>query len=109
MDQIGRQSRQAIWVIVCPAILDGHVLALNKSGFVQALPERVNKVRRTGCRRISEEADYRYRLLRARRDRPRQRTADQRDERTPPQLIELHSMPCQPAVRISNRQGQVSG
>jgi hypothetical protein len=33
------------------------------------------------------------RLLRARRQRPRYRRAEQRDELTPFQLIELHSIP----------------
>ncbi len=36
------------------------------------------------------------RLLRARCERPRDRAAEQRDERAPFQLIELHSVPCQP-------------
>jgi hypothetical protein len=39
---------------------------------------------------ISEEPDRRHRLLRARRERPRHRTAEQRDEFAPFQLIELH-------------------
>src|SRR5215475_10561697 len=33
-------------------------------------------------------------LLRARRERPRRRAADERDELTPFQLIELHSFPA---------------
>ena len=47
-------------------------------------------------------ADHRHRrLLRARRERPRgRRAAEQRDEFPSLQLIELHSMPCQPICRI---------
>jgi hypothetical protein len=38
--------------------------------------------------------------LRARRERPPSRAAEQREEVSPFQLIELHSVPCQP-VRIA--------
>jgi hypothetical protein len=35
-------------------------------------------------------------LLRTRGERPRGRAADKRDEVAPSELIELHSVPCQP-------------
>src|ERR1700730_14364373 len=50
--------------------------------------------------------------LRTRHERPRNRRApEQRDELAPFQLIELHSVPCQPGpdYRISNWRGSVSG
>jgi hypothetical protein len=59
------------------------------------------------CRKVQrgeriEKADYRHRrLLRARRERPRHRAAEQRDELAPVQLIELHHK-CQPEARRSN-------
>src|SRR5262245_686007 len=49
-------------------------------------------------------------LLRACRERPRRRAADQRDELAPRQLIELHSVPSQGRItgyRIGNRQSGV--
>src|SRR6266540_589297 len=48
---------------------------------------------------------------RARRERPRGRTAEQRHELTAFQLIELHPVPCQPGpnCRISNWQWSVRG
>jgi hypothetical protein len=50
-----------------------------------------------------EEADHRHRLLlRSRGERPRRRPAEQRDELTSPQLIELHSVPQGRICRISN-------
>ena len=50
-------------------------------------------------------------LLRARRERPRGRAADERDERASIQLIELHSIPASQGRigRISNCQRIVSG
>ena len=50
-------------------------------------------------------------LLRPRRQRPRSdRAAEQRDELAPSQLIELHSVPCQPdaGYRISLSGGRNS-
>src|SRR5262249_26961039 len=43
------------------------------------------------------------------RQRPRRRAAEQRDERAPFQLIEEHSVPCQPGpdCRLSNWRGSV--
>jgi hypothetical protein len=48
-------------------------------------------------------------LLRARRERPRGRGAEQGDEIAALQLIELHSMPASQDCRISNWRGSVSG
>jgi len=51
------------------------------------------------------------RLLRTRRERPRRRSAEQADELAPSQLIELHSVPCQPGpdCRLSHCTCLVSG
>jgi hypothetical protein len=38
-DQFARQCRQSIQLIVGPAILDRHVLTLDKAGLLQALAE----------------------------------------------------------------------
>jgi hypothetical protein len=72
-------------MIVCPAILNRHILSFNESGLVQALSERSDKVRGAGGRRASEKTNDRHcRLLRARRERPRGRCcAYERNERAP--------------------------
>src|SRR5262249_5955577 len=75
-------------LIVGKAIFDGDVLALDESGLVQALPECTDKLSRAGRPRAAEEPDHRHRrLLRARRDRPRRRAADERDELPPSHSI----------------------
>lgn len=45
VNQIGCQRRQPIKLIVSPAIIDRHVLALDKASILQALAERAQKVR----------------------------------------------------------------
>ena len=73
LDQIRRQRRQSIEVIISPAILGRKVAALDKAHLVQAARDSNQKSRRSvGCATI-EEADQRQgALLRARR-RPSQR------------------------------------
>jgi hypothetical protein len=69
-------------LIVCMAVLDRHVLALNEPDFVQTLPDRRIEMRERRGWRTAEEPDHRHPLLlRVRRKRPRRhRPADQRDE-----------------------------
>jgi 2-polyprenyl-6-methoxyphenol hydroxylase-like FAD-dependent oxidoreductase len=70
-----------IELIVRPALLDLHVLALDESGLVQALAERQHDMRERLGRRATEKSDDRHRrLLGARRERPHSRPAEQRDE-----------------------------
>src|SRR5262249_55607454 len=71
-----------------PAEFDGHIAALDVSGFAQALAECLQafdgRLRRTG----SEKPDHRHRrLLRPRRERPHSSATEQRDE-----LAALHSI-----------------
>ena len=88
-NQIGRQRRQPIDLILGPAVFDRHVLALDKARFLQALAKSAQTVRERVRRCGVEEPDHRHRrLLRARRERPRRRrAAEQRDELAP-----LHSI-----------------
>ena len=71
-----------------PAVFDRHVLALDIAGFLQALAKCAQAVRERVRRCAVEKPDHRHRrLLRARRERPRRRAAEQRDELAP-----LHSI-----------------
>src|SRR6516165_10805735 len=85
--KVVHESRQAIELALQPMVLDRHVLALDVAGFVEALAEPGNKgrIRQSGI----DEADHRHRrLLRARSERPSNRSAaEQRYE-----LASLHSI-----------------
>src|SRR5262245_48383478 len=82
-DQIGRQCWQSIVLVICPAVFDRDVLALDIAGLFQASTERGQEMWvRTG-RLGAEPSDHRHRrLLRPRRERPcGSCPAEQRDER----------------------------
>src|SRR5262245_38229866 len=84
------------------AILDRLILALDIAGLLQTRMKHA----RHGCEAVGqsavEEPDHRHRrLLRARRERPRRRAAEQRDERAA-----LHSITS--SARASRLSGKVS-
>ena len=79
--QIGCEVGQSVVLIPRPAILDRHILALDVAGFTNALPECGQKACTISKRRAAEEPDHRHcRLLCARRQGPRGRAANKRDE-----------------------------
>src|SRR5262245_18824937 len=82
--QVSCEVGQSIILMLRPAILDRHILAFDVPAFADALPECGHKTCSVGGRRAAEEPDYRHRrLLRARRQRPRHRAAEQGDELAP--------------------------
>jgi hypothetical protein len=69
---------------VGPPVFDRHVLARDIAGLFQALTKAAQAIRDHLSRSVVEESDHRHRrLLRARRERPRGRAAEQRDELAP--------------------------
>src|SRR6516164_8134821 len=65
-----------------PAVFNRHIAALLISGFGEALAESVHPTSTIARRHGAQEADHwRRGLLRVRRERPRGRAAEQRDER----------------------------
>jgi len=87
-NQLGRQSGQAIVVILRPAVFDRQVLALDKAEILHALEERGH----IGCNRFgrcsADEPDHRdRRLLRLCRERPCRCGADHRNEIAPPDRV----------------------
>src|SRR5262249_31901740 len=86
-DEVGHERRQAVVFAVQPMILHRHVLALYVAGFGEAFTERACMARGAIERPTADKADHRHRLLRARRERPRSRAAEKRDE-----IATLHSI-----------------
>jgi hypothetical protein len=75
---------------LCPAIFDRDVLALGKTGFVQALAECGDDMGERFSRSAAEKPDDRQlcRLLRPRRERPRSRRAAEKGD----EVAALHSI-----------------
>src|SRR3954464_15896330 len=75
-NELGGHARKPIKMPICPAVFDGHVLALSIAVLAQALAKRGDKgATRTG-RPAVEEADHRHLiLLRATGERPYRCTA----------------------------------
>src|SRR5215475_8939124 len=79
--QIGCEVGQSVSLVLRPAILDRHILALDVAGFAKALAECGQIACTIGRPRGAEEPDHRHRrLLRACCERPRGRGAEQCDE-----------------------------
>ena len=80
-DQIGRQCRQSVVLTFRPTVFDRHILPFDITRFFQTLAERRDLLAERSSRCGIKEADHRHRrLLRARRERPRRRAAEQGDE-----------------------------
>src|SRR5262249_24392794 len=83
-NQISRQRRQSIDLILGPTVFDRNILALDIAIILQALAKCGQHNVPERARLAVEERDHRHRpLLRARRERPCRRAADQRDEIAP--------------------------
>src|SRR5262249_59968013 len=94
--------RQAIIVTFGPAVFDRRVAAFDEARFAQALAER-GGIRGVPARRFAvEPADHRHRrLLRTRRERPRDCRAGERSQQFPPSDGDCHApLPCE--VREGN-------
>src|SRR5262245_31701368 len=101
--QIACEVGQSVDLVLRPAILDRHILAPDVAGFTKALAECGQISCTIDRRRAAEEPNHRHRrLLRARHERPRRRTANQRDELAP-----LHC--CGHSITSSARASRVGG
>src|SRR5262249_16008003 len=67
-----------------PSVFDHNVLAFNKARLIQSFSKRADDVEeRRGGPGVEKSHDRHRRLPRARRERPRRRTAEMRDEVPP--------------------------
>src|SRR5262245_22429623 len=87
-NQFCRVSTSVLGIACGPAIVDAHVAAVGPAKFLQPLHERREagltfRIAR-GQRMEHAYAPYPLALLRARRERPSRRAANQLDERAPP-------------------------
>src|SRR5262249_22465498 len=83
--ELAYELRQAIHLTLCPAIFDADIAVFDVTGLTQPLAERGHEMSECPGRSAVEEPDHRQpRLLRARREWPRGRAAEQRDELAPP-------------------------
>src|SRR5262249_47403686 len=88
VSQIGRESRKATVLGLCPAIFNFHVLAFDIAKFAETGSKRRQERRIGPGKPAAQKPDHRQRrLLRSRRERPRRRAAEQRYE-----LATLHSI-----------------
>ncbi|MGA8696682.1 MAG: hypothetical protein WB689_23165 [Xanthobacteraceae bacterium] len=67
--QFRRQRLEPIDLIIGPAVFDGHVFALNETGFFQSLMECTQAISVSGCRVKKSDNQHRW-PLRARGERP---------------------------------------
>ena len=80
-DQIVGQSRKPLGLVVRPAIFDRNVLTFDKACFAQASPQSGHEVLGARGGATANEPDHGHcRLLRARREGPRGRSARKCDE-----------------------------
>src|SRR5262249_61815860 len=80
-NQFGREHWHSIDLTLGPAVFDRHVLALDIAALLEALAERAQVACRRVWRSAVKEPNHRHRgLLRARRERPRRRAGQQRNE-----------------------------
>src|SRR5262249_38210034 len=84
-NQVPCQRWELIVVTQRPAKIDLHILSIEIAEFAQPALERDYDSHGIVWRSTAEEPDHRHcRLLRACRERPRRRAAEQRDEFAPP-------------------------
>jgi hypothetical protein len=109
LDELLGELRKTLLPAFRVAPLNEEILAFDIASLAKPLSECCEKVwaaRWQAGLNVPDLGDP-HRLLRARRERPRdRRAAEQRDEVAPFQLIELHSVPRQPGPLAEYRFGK---
>src|SRR5262249_41828604 len=85
MHKIGCQVRQSVELTLRPAVLNRNIVVFEMASFAQPLAKSDKGITPRLDRNAVENPDHRHRrLLRPRRQRPRRRAAEQRDELATP-------------------------
>src|SRR5262249_16416859 len=93
--QLSRLLRKSIVLSLRPAVFECDVATLDVAGFSQALLDCFNKARVWSRRHAAEDSDHGYRrVLRARREGPWRRAAEQCDEIAAPHVEHAVSFPA---------------
>src|SRR5262245_18783022 len=104
--ELSGEGAHAVGVAARPAVIDVEISALTPTQSLQPLPKRLDAAlsfRVVGDAHQHADPPHPLALLPPRRERPSsRRAAEQRDELAAFQLIELHSVPCQPERRLPN-------
>src|SRR5262249_28117461 len=88
--QLGRQRRKSGTLVPAPTILDHDVATVDITSLPQPLPKRIDIAPVAFEGLFVQKPNHRHRrLLRTRGQRPRRRTAKERDELPPPHSITL--------------------
>src|SRR5262245_21565473 len=94
-NQLGHYCGKPLVVTLRPAIFNRHVPTVDVTAFTQALVKGGQSEGITLSRPGADVSDHRHcRPLRTRRERPRCRTAKQRDELAPSQPVKMHAVPA---------------
>src|SRR5262249_11492866 len=87
-NQLSGQFRKPLVMVIRPAVVDRDVLILDESPLLEPFAKGSNAILVASGRRDTYPSDHRHRrLLRTRRNRPRRRAAEQRQERAPSHSI----------------------
>src|SRR5262249_46209363 len=102
-NQLGRQARQSIVIILRRAVFDRYILALDIASVLEALTESAQTIHARVEHIGVEKSDYRHcRLLPGCRERPREGRAAECSQQFPPSDGDCHTpLPCE--VRKTQR------
>ena len=99
LDKLGHQCRHTIELILSPTIFDYNIAAIDETGFAEALTKCRGEMGASIGGALMEKPDHRHRrLLRPRRERPRDRRTAECGQQFPPSDGDCHApLPCEGA------------
>jgi hypothetical protein len=102
-DEVSRQLRQLIHLIVGEAVFDRDVLTFDVTRLLETLAKSAQLFAERIRRLAMEDPDYRHRRLRARHERPRNRRAAEKRDELAPSHVHSSSRGSHPTTLLSKR------